>query len=369
MSLKFQPGDKVVLSDEGKNEIAISARISDEIGEVVSYEGNRVYRVRWDSYSPSPYSVYTEWIKLANITPPVKVTLDSVVMSDDRKEHIRAAISQIENTELIFTEWGFADVFEKGTAVTLLFHGIPGTGKTLTAQAVADEMDAELKIIGTAEIESMEPGGPERAMKALFKKAKDLFKQGKKQVLLFDECDSLLMDRNEVGPVLSAQINCLLSEIERHEGVVIFTTNRIGKLDPALERRISAKIEFVFPDASERAKIWARLIPAKAPLGQDVNFQKLADYPLAGGNIKNAVLNAARTAAYEKATEISMKHFKQAIEKEAEALNAFIAAYEDSSHSGVGGYITKGSRGLTIGKETTTTVQKDDNMDMFSNNR
>lgn len=292
------------------------------------------------------------------------VTLDSVVMSDEKRLEIRAAISQIEHQDLIFDKWGFNEVFEKGTAITLLFYGVPGTGKTLSAQAIAGETKSKLKIVSTADIESAEPGGAERAMQAVFAEAKRLFKgKEKSQVLLFDECDSLLMDRNEVGPILGAQINCLLSEIERHEGIVIFTTNRLGKLDPALERRISAKIEFMFPDESERAKIWKRLIPAKAPLDKDVDFALLATYPLAGGNIKNAVLNAARKAAFEKSKTITMAHFKKAIETEAESLQAFIAAYEDTSHHAMHG-IRRGEKGLSVGKDQTKSV-----MPMFSNNK
>lgn len=309
--------------------------------------------------------------KPAKKKPQLKqeITLDSVVMSDEKRLEIRAAISQIDYSDLIFGEWGFSEVFEKGTAITLLFYGVPGTGKTMTAQAIATETKSALKIVGTADIETAEPGGAERAIQALFATAKRLFKgKEKSQVLLFDECDSLLMDRNEVGPIIGAQINCLLSEIERHEGIIIFTTNRLGKLDPALERRISAKIEFMFPDESERAKIWQRLMPEKAPLAKDVNFKKLATYPLAGGNIKNAVLNAARKAAFEKSKTISMAHFKASIEKEAESLQSFMAAYEDTSHHNMHGYVSRTSTGLSVGKQRKTEMKKKAG-GLFSNNR
>lgn len=280
---------------------------------------------------------FTGQPKKKRTKPKPKLTLESVVMSENKRNQIRSAISQIDNNKIIFDDWGFSEVFEKGTAVTLLFYGIPGTGKTLTAQAIANELNADLKIYGTAEIQSSEPGGAERAMKEIFKKAKDFFNDNKKtQVILFDECDSLLVDRNEVGSILGAQINTLLSEIERHEGVILFTTNRLGKLDPALERRISAKIEFEFPNETQRAEIWKRLIPKKAPIDTDVNFANLAEYTLAGGNIKNAVLNAVRTAAYEKSSKIQAKHFTQAIEHELEALRAFIDAYEGAPHHRVG---------------------------------
>ena len=140
------------------------------------------------------------------------------------------------------------------------------------------------------------------------------------------------MDRNEVGPILAAQINTLLTEIENYEGVIIFTTNRLGKLDPALERRISAKIEFPFPDEQARISIWKRMIPDKAPIHKSVDFSQLSKHPLTGGNIKNAVLNAARSAAYKGEKYITMEHFIDAIEREKEAIEAFSESYNNSPH-------------------------------------
>lgn len=262
--------------------------------------------------------------KVAEKAEEKRIKLSSVVISEDKREEIKAAISQVDNSKLIFDTWGFSEVFEKGTAVTMLFYGSPGTGKTLMAQAIADEMKMDLKIYGMAEIGSSEPGGSERVIQRIFKEAKDLLTgEDKKRVILFDECDSLLYDRAKVGVILGAQINALLSEIERHEGIVIFTTNRIGTLDPALERRITAKIEFTFPTKEERLKIWERLIPSKAPIHKDVKFKNLANFPIAGGNIKNVVLNAARMAAYRKADSIDMDHFLDAIERENRAIKAF----------------------------------------------
>lgn len=285
--------------------------------------------------------------------PMATVTFESVVLEDDRKEQIKAAISQLQNTKKIFEEWGFGDIFEKGTAVTLLFWGIPGTGKTLMAQAIADHLQYELKIYQTADIESSEPGGAERAIRQIFRDTKN-----KKEVILFDECDSLLMDRNEIGPILGAQVNALLFEIEKFDGVIVFTTNRLGKLDPALERRITTKVEFPFPPVSARKAIWLRMIPKKAPLATDVDFDKLAEYPLTGGNIKNAVLNAARTAVYKKQDQITMDNFIYAIEKESEALQQFAAEIDKQTHQHMLGGEDFGRGVSTITKPKVTMKQQ-----------
>jgi SpoVK/Ycf46/Vps4 family AAA+-type ATPase len=196
------------------------------------------------------------------------------------------------------------------------------------AQAIADQLKMKLSVVGTGDIETSEPGGAERNIKELFKT-----NRGGKNIICFDECDSLLSSREEVGVIMAAQINALLTEIEQYDGVVILTTNRLGKLDPALERRITAKIEFEFPDEEARLSIWKRMIPSKAPLAKDVNFKRLAEFPLSGGNIKNAVLNAARKAAYEGMSEITMECFVHSSQKEIESTQAFVSAYEQSVHS------------------------------------
>jgi AAA+ superfamily predicted ATPase len=253
------------------------------------------------------------------------VQLSSVIIGEEKIEQIKSAISQLQNHELIFTTWGFSEVFEKGTAVSLLFYGIPGTGKTLMAQAIADHLGQELKVIGTADIETSEPGGAERAIRKVFQDAlQPNPATGRRYIICFDECDSLLMDRNAVGSILAGQVNALLSEIEKFTGVVVFTTNRLGKLDPALERRITAKIEFTFPNEAQRALIWRRMIPQRCPIAHDVVIEELAKAPIAGGNIKNAVLNAARMAAYRHATEIAREHFLQAVNDEMKALSEFL---------------------------------------------
>ncbi len=78
----------------------------------------------------------------------------------------------------------------------------------------------------------------------------------------------------------------------------MLTTNLKTSLDSALERRLSFKISFPFPEAATRATIWRHLLPDTAPLAPDLDFDMLGDcYELSGGSIKNAVLRAAYRAA------------------------------------------------------------------------
>lgn len=277
---------------------------------VVPAQGEVARCVRPLGYAPSPRNKHL-FIKKPN--PLLRI--NNVILAEESKEAIRYAISQIENNELIFEKWGFEKVFEKGTTISLLFWGPPGTGKTLMAQAIAEETNSDLRTYSTADIQSSVPGGAERTIRNIFAETKSLI-NGRKRIILFDECDSLLVSRERVDPILAAQINALLGEVERHRGIVIFTTNRLGKLDSALERRITTKVEFPFPKELERYIIWKRLIPKEAPIAKDVDLKQLAKYRMSGGNIKNALLGVVRKAAYIKAKEIDMVLILEAIEQE-----------------------------------------------------
>ena len=112
-------------------------------------------------------------------------------------------------------------------------------------------------------------------------------------------------------------VNVLLQQLERFDGVCILATNRKITLDKALERRISLKVEFARPDPRERRHIWQKFLPRKLPIDRDVNLDRLSEADLAGGEIKNVVLNAARLALQRNAEgPVSMQDFSTAIEME-----------------------------------------------------
>ena len=116
-------------------------------------------------------------------------------------------------------------------------------------------------------------------------------------------------------------VNVLLQELERFDGVCVLATNRNVALDKALERRITLKVEFGLPDRAMRRAIWERLIPRKMPLAPDVSLDELAGPELTGGEIKNAVLNAARLAVIRgPETKVGMRDFLEAIVAKREPL-------------------------------------------------
>lgn len=305
-----------------------------EIYEVVKYYKNDNKHTHFQIRNPDTDDI-GDWIhykevvvlqkKLRGIlgkksTPFDLKYMDKVILPGGHKKAILETLAQeqAENKEKLFVTWGFDEWFEKGKGIVFMFWGVPGTGKTLCAESMAKYLKVDHIVMTTADIQSSVPGEAERNIQKFFNQAKS-----NKALIIIDECDSLLYDRNSVGAIMSAEINCLLTEIEKFDGVCVMTTNRNQKLDPALERRIALKLEFPKPNKISRIKIWTTLIPEKCPLHKDVKVAKLAEHDLCGGHIKNAIFSAARKAIHDGEEKVRMKHLVMGIRREVDAREAF----------------------------------------------
>lgn len=233
-------------------------------------------------------------------------TYQRCVLNPEVKEAIKEALAVVLNSAK-FEEWGFTTQFEKGLTNSILLYGAPGTGKTMVAECIAAILDKNIIRVDAGVIQSPIPGQTEKNIKKVFNEAKT-----QNAVVLLDECDSLLYNRNQVGAILSAEINCFLSEIERFDGVVVMTTNRIHKLDEALERRIVLKLEVTPPNKEARLQIWKNLVPEKMPV-KKIDFNELAEVDLTGGEIKNAILLAARKAIGSNVKTVTHEYFEHAV--------------------------------------------------------
>jgi AAA+ superfamily predicted ATPase len=310
---KFKVGDTVKLITKRYDDTETNPVWGGKHGEmtgVITQIDN--IRVKWANGKMNTYD--SKDLDFAVVVPPkpIKVDLthlDKLIISDESKKEIIAVLKQHEKRDKMYTEWGLGETIEYGKGMTFLFYGKPGTGKTLGATLMAKALGQELLTIGAAEIQSQEPGGANRNIQDAFKNAKE-----KNKVLFIDECDSLITDRTHVGMILSSEINTLLTEIEKFEGVCILATNRIGSLDEALERRIALIVEFPAPNHGQRVKIWETLLPKKMPL-DGVDATKLADFNLTGGQIKNVILQAARLALAADKDKVALADFEQAIDR------------------------------------------------------
>jgi len=256
-------------------------------------------------------------------------TWADIVLPADTREAIDEMVSRVRHRHQVLDQWGFRGKLSKGLGIASLFHGPPGTGKTMIASLIARELGQELYQIDLSRMVSKWIGETEKNLAKVFDAA-----EGANVMLLFDEADSMFSKRTEVTSSndrhANAEVNYLLQRIERFEGVCILTTNFERSIDAAFKRRLAFRIEFPMPDVKERIELWKRMMPASAQLASDIDYGKLArSYELAGGNIRNAMLRAAYLAA-SKTSAITMELLERAVTLE----------YRDAGKLATGGAIS-----------------------------
>ncbi len=257
-------------------------------------------------------SLADEFLEFSSVEEPI-ATFDQVVLDPEDKRRIRSVIDQHGTYLEKRREWGFDDVISYGRGALMLFYGKPGTGKTMTAHAVADAMDKRVLNVDIPTFVNQHEA--ERFLPGLFREA-----QMKDALLFFDECEVLFGDRRQGNTLMTM----LLTELERFEGVAILATNLPQQLDEALERRILIKVEFPEPDRVARRNIWAKHLPDEAPIADDVDLQALADrFEMTGGLIKNAVLTAVADAVHrgEETPDIDMASLQRAARRQVETIS------------------------------------------------
>jgi SpoVK/Ycf46/Vps4 family AAA+-type ATPase len=193
----------------------------------------------------------------------------------------------------------------------VLLIGPPGTGKSMAAAVIAQELGLELYQIDLARVVSKYVGETEQHLARLFDAA-----EAGHAVLLFDEADALFARRTDVKSsndrYANLEVNYLLQRMESFAGITILTTNAETVIDEAFRRRLAFRITFPLPEAEERARLWRTHLPAAAAVAGDIDVDALAQrYAMSGGYIKNAVLRAAFLAADE-GSAITMGHLTRA---------------------------------------------------------
>lgn len=224
-----------------------------------------------------------------------EVTLADVHLPADLLAELRPFLAIATHSRMVRGEWGVAR--RDANADVALFHGPPGTGKTLCARAIAGELGKPLLSVSLGHLRSKYVGESEANLAAVFRRA-----AAEEAVLLFDEVDALLPARGSARAAHHDDVltSTLLTLLDGHRGVVIFTSNRPQALDGALARRIGWHIAFPLPDAAARAAIWRSVLPASAPLHPALDFDRLgARLALAGGDIRTVAIRAAAVAAAE----------------------------------------------------------------------
>ncbi len=211
------------------------------------------------------------------------VSLAQVIMPDQLKKDVVGLVTSFASGGTRRIALGIDEFYGYGTGLVMLFYGPSGTGKTMLAKALANALN---KIIFTVSLKSVERRHEiDDVIKYIFREAR--LHDG---IVFFDECDDIFGEGQEMSRIL-------LIEIEKASCMTILATNKPFQLDPSLERRITMKVPFVFPDETLRRKIWQELVPDKVKLAPDVDLSRLArNYHFNGGLIKNTLFAAISEA-------------------------------------------------------------------------
>lgn len=221
---------------------------------------------------------------------------------------LREVCSSEKFRHIVYSQWGYDRRLAQGKGLNVLFCGPSGTGKTMAAGIIAKALSLDLYKIDLSSVVSKYIGETEKQLSQIFQEA-----GSSNAILFFDEADALFGKRSEVKDAhdryANVEVAYLLQKMEEYEGIVILATNFRRNMDDAFTRRMHHIVEFPFPDVDLRERIWKGLVPAAAPLADDVNFGFLArQFELSGGNIRNVALAAAFLAA-ESGGKICMEHF------------------------------------------------------------
>ncbi|MCG3715716.1 ATP-binding protein, partial [Aliarcobacter butzleri] len=248
--------------------------------------------------------------------------LDDVILNEKTKETLDLLLKQVDKDVINrLKQWGIKDK-KRGIEAKIIFYGVAGTGKTLTALALAKSLKKEVLSFDCSKILSMYIGESEKNVRSIFDKYYELRSQTKSEpILLLNEADQFLSARSSGNTSSSDKMhnqmqNIFLEQIERFDGILIATTNLLENLDKAFSRRFNYKIEFVKPNKNQRIALWKKLLPSNLPLEKDFDIEELAKYELTGGQIELVIKNTAYKIAVNDNPIFKLEDFKEQITKE-----------------------------------------------------
>ncbi|AFZ18149.1 ATP-binding protein [Allocoleopsis franciscana] len=240
-------------------------------------------------------------------------TWKDLVLPEQQRQILKNISAHVRQRAKVYQDWGFAGKSSRGLGISALFSGASGTGKTMAAEMLSQELHLDLYRIDLSAVVSKYIGETEKNLRRIFDAA-----EAGGAILLFDEADALFGKRSEVKDShdrhANVEVSYLLQRMEAYQGLAILTTNLKGSLDQAFLRRIRFVISFPFPDAKARAEIWQRIFPSRTPT-QELDVDKLGKLNVAGGNIRNIALNAAFLAA-DAGEPVMMKHILKSAKSE-----------------------------------------------------
>ncbi|RSL96134.1 hypothetical protein CDV31_013606 [Fusarium ambrosium] len=240
-----------------------------------------------------------------------------------RKKWVDLQVDQIRDvvwndkafSNLLETEKGTDLIDNKGNGLIMLLHGSPGTGKTFTAESVAEIARKPLYPVTCGDI-GTEPDQVEKYLQSVFHLGKiwDC-------VVLLDEAEVFLEQRTLQDLKRNALVSVFLRALEYYEGILILTTNRVGTFDEAFKSRIQLALRYEKLQGYQRKQIWRNFFGRLKEIGEEdkvdfddiqMNLDELARYEMNGRQIRNSITTARQLAKY-KQRKMTFSHLKRAI--------------------------------------------------------
>ena len=241
--------------------------------------------------------------------------LSDLILPATTSSSIADFLAYQQHEHLIFNQWGLTHTHKHQRQTAINFYGAPGTGKTMAAHAIAHALNQPLIMVDYAALESKYVGETSKNITQIFEQAKR-----HKAIIFFDEADAILSRRvTNMSHATDVSVNqtrsVLLTLMNHHDGLIIFTTNFIENYDPAFMRRILAHIHFELPDLAGRKKLWKHYISPLLPHSADISLLAEMSNSLSGSDISNCVLKAAMSAARQHCSHLEQHHFQKAIDE------------------------------------------------------
>jgi len=254
-----------------------------------------------------------------------KATWDDLVLPADELRRLRQITDQVRYRGMVYDDWGFGARNNRGLGLSVLFAGESGTGKTMAAEVIANDLALDLYRIDLSAVVNKYIGETEKNLRRLFDAADD-----GGAILFFDESDSLFGKRTEVKDshdrYANLETNYLLQRIESYRGLAILATNLKTSIDKAFLRRLRFVVDFPLPEVPQRYELWRKAFPDDSPLAS-LDYERLSRMSVTGGNIHTIALNAAFAAAGN-GRKIDMGHLIDATRSEYRKLQKPITANE-----------------------------------------
>lgn len=242
------------------------------------------------------------------------LTWDDLVIDPSIREELDEILAWATHRRELLEEWGLDRHVKPGFRA--LFHGPPGTGKSLTASLLGRELKVDVYRIDLSQVVSKYIGETEKNLATVFTEAAQ-----RDWILFFDEADALFGKRTATSSAhdryANQEVSYLLQRIEEHPGIVILATNLKSNLDDAFARRFQTMVYFAPPDVKQRQVLWEKIMGPKVRCAPEVNLKKLAhEHVTTGGQIVNVVRHACLAAAQRPQREVTLADLLNGIRRE-----------------------------------------------------